>query len=95
MAQTQEQRNVINHIGDITVIESKCPTLKVNEPWIGAALTLYKVDLKKTKFANMLRERIKLTSAKMSDIDSEIACASGIMLYGENGINVKKLLIPK
>ena len=91
-AQTQEQRNVMNHVAQVLVVSNGCPSLKPRMLLMSMLLNQSGIDLDRSPYREFVKERGEHYTRAMSRHRPEVICSTGRLLYGRNGQNVANLL---
>lgn len=93
-----KQENVLNHIAEVMVIDELCDRLEINTVFLSMAATYNGVSGRDIasggKYHDKLVSLVRIKRSEMLNIgaDEDLVCASGELLYGPSGINVKGLL---
>ncbi len=91
-AQTQSQKNVMNHIAQVIALSNKCNSLEPNNLLMAMVLSNNKIDIEQSPFKEYIYAR-GIEHQKASERYSvDIVCHTGKVLYGKNGSNVPGLL---
>ncbi|WP_242221726.1 hypothetical protein [Shinella zoogloeoides] len=94
-----KQENVLNHIAEVMVIDELCDRLEINTVFVSLAATYNGVNAQDIASGGRYHDalvslvRNKRTEMLQIGADEDLVCASGELLYGESGMNVKGLLI--
>lgn len=86
---SEEQENVIRHVGDAIAGEHYCPALRVNDDLVTMALTFH--GLQPDGVSRLLR-RVAESTANFAAHEPDVICATTRMLYGPEGFNVPNLV---
>lgn len=87
----QKQRNLLNHIAQVMVIQNNCPEYESNDSLIAIMLTYYKLNLSDKSTELYLKGRY-IEQEKGLNAGKTLACLVGWSLYGKGGQNVPDLL---
>lgn len=91
-AQTQTQKNVMNHVAQAIVVSNGCSSLKPRMLLMSMLLQKYKIDIDRSPFKEFMKDRGEYHAKAMSKYSEEIVCVTGRTLYGDKGQNVPNLL---
>ncbi len=95
-----KQENVLNHIAEVMVIDEMCDRLEMNTVVISMAANYNGVSAKDLssggKYHDKLVSLIQRKRSEMMEIEveEEMVCMSGDLLYGKSGVNVAGFLVP-
>lgn len=88
---SQAQRNALNHLAQVMVIENNCSDFRSNQPMIAATLAYHKLRLSDAASESYFKSRYGEHEKAMRA--GQAACLFGWSLYGKGGSNVPDLLI--
>lgn len=92
LAQTQAQKNVMDHVAQVLAISNKCTSLEPNNLLLAMLLQESKIDVEHSPYREFVMARGAEHTRKIARFKEEIICVSGKTLYGKNGANVPGLL---
>lgn len=90
---TQEQRNLLNHLAQVMVIQHNCPEYESNDGLIAVALARFNVRLSEPGTEAFFKARYAEQEKGMRA--GKAACIVGWGLYGKGGRNVPNLLVER
>ena len=91
-AQSQAQKNVMNHVAQALVLANGCPQMKPRNLLMAMLLTENKIDVERSPFKEYMLERGAELTRKMAAYSHDVVCQSARLLYGDKGQNVPHLL---
>lgn len=90
----QQQRNLLNHLAQVMVIQNNCPDYDSNDGLIAVMLSHYKLRLSDNTSEAYFKSRYA-EHMKGMQIGKTPACLIGWSLYGKGGQNVPDLLVKR
>lgn len=91
-ALTDDQLNVLSHLGQVIAGEQICPSVKVDHGMVAMLIAAHGIDLDDAVQGGVVRSKIAITRDAWRDRGEMAACAAVMMLYGPGGANVPNLL---
>tara|TARA_R110002020_G_scaffold185003_1_gene382454 strand:- start:2584 stop:2922 length:339 start_codon:yes stop_codon:yes gene_type:complete len=95
-AQTDQQRNAINHLVDATLVGDRCPRMSLNQTMAGMIAVTYGFsaeDLGPTgRYSETMLARVTENKPLVDGMDEDAVCVMGVVLFGPDGTNVPGLL---
>jgi hypothetical protein len=91
-AQSQEQRNVMTHVGRAVALTNKCPSLKPNVLLVAMVARRYGIDMNRPPDSDFIVARGNDYAKEIAGLDEPTVCALGRKLYGPQGEKVPNFL---
>ena len=91
-AQSQQQQNVMTHIGRALALNNKCPALKPNNLIIGMVTRQHGIDMNRAPYRDIIVARGADYAREIAALDQQAACDLGRKLYGPRGEKVSNFL---
>ncbi|MCD2176823.1 hypothetical protein [Rhizobium sp. C1] len=93
-AGAREKRNAMHHIATVLAIAKLCPALESDNMAGALVLTMHGIRLGGPD-GELVRADARQQIADLEKEDRDGVCASGILLYGPNGLNVPGMVREK
>ena len=91
-AQSQQQQNVMTHIGRAVALNNKCPALKPNNLIVGMVARRYGIDMNRAPYSDIIVAKGAEYAREIAALDQQAACDLGRKLYGPQGEKVPNFL---
>ena len=91
-AQSQQQQNVMTHIGRAVALNNKCPALKPNSLIIGMVTRQRGIAMNRAPYSDIIVAKGGEYAREIAALDTPAACALGRKLYGPQGEKVPNFL---
>lgn len=95
IAQTQTQKNAMNHAAQALAAAKFCDSLQSNDILIATMLAGLGVDISKEPFQTYITGRAIKHGTDAKTMPQAAVCFAGVKLYGAKGENVPNLVLPK
>ena len=92
VAQTQQQQNVMTHIGRAVALNNKCPALKPNNLIVGMVARRYGIAMNRSPYSEIIVAKGADYAREIAALDRQAACELGRKLYGPQGEKVPNFL---
>jgi hypothetical protein len=91
-AQSQQQQNVMTHIGRAVALNNKCPALKPNSLIIGMVTRQRGIAMNRAPYSDIIVAKGAEYAREIAALDPQAACDLGRKLYGPQGEKVPNFL---
>jgi hypothetical protein len=91
-AQSQQQQNVMTHIGRAVALNNKCPALKPNNLIIGMVTRQHGIAMNRAPYSDIIVAKGAEYAREIAALDTLAACDLGRKLYGPQGEKVPNFL---
>jgi len=89
---SQEQRNALNHLGQVMAIGIECPEYEASQLNVSLLMAGYDLDFSKPAIERMMRDIVAQSREGLRATGTKIGCVVAWGLYGPGGQNVPNLI---